>query len=415
MLFNRARAEAYMRACDLDVLIVTAPVSITYFTDYACWIDPLMKEYMMSPGASAHIGQAFAVYPQDGAPAFICSGALMAVNAIDLWVKDVRCYGASGADFSLPASELPPGEQRIYDLLTAAPSYATPAEALTAVITDRGLTSARIGFESDGVPVERYEAVCQLLPRADIRNCSNLIRLIRAVKTQDEIDMLARAAEISEVAAMEAFTLAANGKSIRPCIDHFRTRISEMGAEMDHFAYGYHGMGIATEPDRILKEDFVEYVDWGCVYGKCYSDTGTTLALRPLSNEMQRRFDALRACMDASAAAIRPGAKASEVRTPMLEVMTQHGLTDTFPHGHGLGLEVRGYPIIVPENGLRIRDDCIDVSSDLPLEKDMVVNLEAPLFMPGVGSLHIEESFLVTTDGSIPLVAQERRMPVIPG
>ncbi len=415
MLFNRVRAESYMRACGVDVLIATAPVSVTYFTDYACWIDPLMKEYMMSPGAPAHIGQAFAVYPKEGDPALICSGAPMAVNAINLWVKDLRCYGASGADFSLPTSELPTDEHRIYDLLAAAPSYVTAAEALAAVITDRGLASARIGFESDDVPGERYKAVCQALPRADFRNCSNLIRLIRAVKTRDEIDMLTRAAEISEVAAMEAFTLATTGKLIRPCIDHFRTRISELGADMDHFAYGYHGMGIATEPDYILREDFVEYVDWGCIYGKCYSDTGTTLALRPLSTEMQRRFDALRACMDVSTTVIRPGAKASEVSIPMKEVMTQHGITDTFPHGHGLGLEVRGYPIIVPDNGLRIRDDCIDVSSDLPLEEDMVVNLEAPLFMPGVGSLHIEESFLVTADGNRPLVAQERHMPVIPG
>jgi len=44
----------------------------------------------------------------------------------------------------------------------------------------------------------------------------------------------------------------------------------------------------------------------------------------------------------------------------------------------------------------------------------MVVNLEAPLFMAGVSSLHIEETYLVTSDGSRPLVAQERRRPVIP-
>jgi len=94
--------------------------------------------------------------------------------------------------------------------------------------------------------------------------------------------------------------------------------------------------------------------------------------------------------------------------------MERFGLKDMFPHGHGLGLEVRGYPIIVPDNGLAIKDDGLDVPSDLPLEENMVINLEAPLFMPGVGSLHIEESYVVTSNGYRELIPQARRQPVIP-
>ena len=47
MLFNTARAEAYMRLYHLDALMIaTSPINMTYFRDYALWIDPLMKEYM---------------------------------------------------------------------------------------------------------------------------------------------------------------------------------------------------------------------------------------------------------------------------------------------------------------------------------------------------------------------------------
>jgi len=35
------------------------------------------------------------------------------------------------------------------------------------------------------------------------------------------------------------------------------------------------------------------------------------------------------------------------------------------PYGHGLGLEIREYPILVANNGLRITDDCVDVRSEL--------------------------------------------------
>ncbi|MCZ6678027.1 MAG: hypothetical protein O7E52_12330 [Candidatus Poribacteria bacterium] len=45
MLFNRIRAVEYMQRYGVDVLVATSPVNITYFSDYACWLDPLFKEY----------------------------------------------------------------------------------------------------------------------------------------------------------------------------------------------------------------------------------------------------------------------------------------------------------------------------------------------------------------------------------
>jgi Xaa-Pro aminopeptidase len=63
---------------------------------------------------------------------------------------------------------------------------------------------------------------------------------------------------------------------------------------------------------------------------------------------------------------------------------------------------------------MRIKDDCVDVSADLTLEVDMVLNLETPIFMPGVGSLHVEQTFVVTSGGSRPLVPQDRETPFLP-
>ena len=94
--------------------------------------------------------------------------------------------------------------------------------------------------------------------------------------------------------------------------------------------------------------------------------------------------------------------------------LTDHDITASNPHGHGVGLEVRDYPIIVADNGLHIKDDCIDIPSDLLLEADMVINLEAPIFMPGVASLHLEETLIVTDSGCQPLTRQSRSTPFIP-
>ena len=109
-----------------------------------------------------------------------------------------------------------------------------------------------------------------------------------------------------------------------------------------------------------------------------------------------------------------PASRGSAVRGAMRQVLSGHELTASNPHGHGLGLELRDFPVLYPDNGLRLRDDCIDVPSDLPLEVDMVFNLDSAIFTAGVGSPHIERSFVVTPEGCRPLTAQDRSGPVQP-
>jgi len=403
----------YMSRCGLDVLVATSPVNITYFSDYFCWVDRLMKEYMMVPGGSSGLAQAYAVFPFEGEPALVIN-PLFAVNAADLWVRDLHIFGDAGLDDSLPPAVLSDSDQRVFDLLHTPQRHATPTDALFSILNERGLAAARIGLEMESLPVKTADLIAHALPQASINDCTNLIRLIRMVKTRDEIARLTSAAEINELAAMESLALARPGRPVADLIQHYRARVAESGADFDHFAFGVRGLGIATEPDYVLTDDDVLYVDFGCTYQQCFSDSGTTLAIHEPSGALIDRHAALHACVVAGVETIRPGAKASAVRAAMWQTLVEHGITASFPHGHGLGLEIRDYPIIVADNGLHIRDDCIDIPSDLPLETDMVVNLEAPIFMAGVGSLHIEQSFVVTAEGSQPLVPQNRTRPVQP-
>ena len=61
-----------------------------------------------------------------------------------------------------------------------------------------------------------------------------------------------------------------------------------------------------------------------------------------------------------------------------------------------------------------IRDRCVTVSSDVPIEENMVLNIEAPLSLAGVGSLHLEQSVIVEEDGYRHLAEQQRGQPVFP-
>ncbi|MGH2522450.1 MAG: M24 family metallopeptidase, partial [Anaerolineales bacterium] len=375
MLFNKPRAIEYMRRCGIEALVATSPVNITYFTNYYFWLDPMFREYWMSPGASSNLGQAYAVFPLEGEPALVVSPQ-QAVNAADLWVRDLHIYGETGLDDSLPPTALPGEAERLYDVLHGPRQNATPTEALLSILKARGLMGACLGVEMEGLTPPAKEALQGALPRAAVKDCSNLIRLIRAVKSPDEIERMARSAQINEEVGMESLVLARTGGPVADIVQHYRARVTELGADFDHFAYGYRGMGIATEPDYCLADDDVLFVDFGCNYRRYYSDTGTTLAMGSPAPILLERHAALRACMAAGMQAIGPGVKASAVHSAMWQALNAHGITASNPHGHGVGLEIRDYPIIMADNGLRLRDDCIDVPSDLPLEVNMVFNLE---------------------------------------
>ena len=416
MLFNKTRAREYMRCCGVDVLVATSPVNITYFSDYRCWIDPLFKAYMMAPGAPSdpEPTAAYAIFPLAGDPALVVSPTF-AVNASDLWVKDIHIFGDHGLDDSLPLGDLSDTKQRVFDILHRAQDNTTPTDALLSVLKRRGLTNARIGIEMEGLSPRAKAAIEAGLSGAQIKDCSNLIRLIRMVKTEDELSRLTRSAEISETAAMAALALARPRQPIADVIQYYRQQIAKAGADFDHFAFGMHGLGLATEPNYILSDDDILYVDFGCIYEGGFSDSGTTLAMHEPPAILIDRHKALQECVEAGVEEMTPGARASTAQAAMWETLNAHGITASSPHGHGLGLEVRDYPIIVANNGQRIDDDCVDLPSDLPLETGMVLNLEAMISMPGIGSLHIEKSFVVTPKGSRPLIPQDRTRPVQPG
>ncbi len=427
MLLNRSRAIDYMRDCGLDAIVATSSVNVQYLSDFHCWLTPLFREYMVSPGGPSRlIQQNFALLPLEGDPAVVVE-PYFAIDAAVTWVQDIRIAG--GGDFEEPgrhleeaggspagdgARGLPPRLLHTRAVIAggAAPS---PAQALAAAVQERGLADGRLGVELDGLADVVVAELRERLPRARLLDCTNLLRLVRAVKSTDEVARLERAAGAAEDAAAAAFQSAAVGSTLTELEAVYRARLGALGVDFDHFAFGPRGLGIASYSGYALAPGDALYADWGCLHAGYCSDTGTTLAVGELAPDLQQRFEATVASVQAGVDAVRPGVLASEVQRAMQASMAQDGVSATYPHGHGFGLEVRDYPILAPATGHPIRDDCIEVSSDLPLEEGMVFNLEAPVFILGRASVHTERSFVVTASGCRELVRQERQAPAVAG
>jgi Xaa-Pro dipeptidase len=410
-LFNSARAKRYMKDSGLEALVASSALNVRYFTGYACWLDPLFREYMINPGGSGELShRSYALCPLEGEMALVVK-SLMSVEAADLGIKDIRLYGDAGVEYSMLSSPVTNAEMRFLALLRGTPPDTTAIGALASALRDRGLADGKLGFEMEGLSSSVVDEIRRSLPRAELKDCSNLLRLVRAVKTPGEIALLVRAAEIAENSAREALGQAKVGGRANELVREFQTRVGAQGAAYDHFSFSLRGLGICSEPHYVFRSDDVLFIDYGCIVASYFSDTGTTLAFSDLSPELARRHTALHSAVAEGAKAMRPGTRSSSVQRVMANVVKENGITNSFPHGHGMGIEIRDYPVLVPPNNGEIRDECIAVNSDLLLEEGMVINLEAPLFMPTAGALQVEKTFLVTANGARELIVQDRSRP----
>jgi Xaa-Pro aminopeptidase len=401
-----------MQDCGVAALVATSPVNVRYVTGYWCWLDEVFQRYMVSPGGSdERVMVSLALLPVDGEPVLVVD-SLLALNAAGVAAEIVL---AGHAELEEPENGGPDGVpddlRAVYELLGRREAGETPADALVTAIRARGLAEAVLGVELSRIPVDVRERLERDLPRAQLRDCSNLLRLVRAVKAEAELVRLEQSARIAEQAAQASFARVQPGCTLGDLADEFRVAAAAQGADFDHYALGPRGLGITTERDVALTAGDAMYVDFGCNFEGYFSDSGTTLAIGEPGPALRRRFDALRATIAAGAETMRPGVRASAVQALMRETLAEHGITASYPHGHGFGLQVRDYPIVAPDNGSHVRDDCVDVPSDLTLEVGMVVNLEVPVFSRGSHSIHNEQSFVVTDGGSRPLTEQPRDAP----
>lgn len=413
-LTNVPRAMSFMDDTGLDAIVGCSQANVHYLSGYRCWIEPLFREWMVRPGGATRPSQtSFAILPRVGRPSLVVAATFVA-DALAGWVDDVRVWGALAHDETLSGVPLEPRLARLHEAQrTAAPDAIS---ALAAVLGDLGLADGCVGIDAEGIGREEIEQLRSALPRVEIRDCTSLLRLVRGVKSEAEIALLSRLAEINERCGTAVADSVRPGDSAGDTVHRFRELAATEGAEFDHCSPSIGGMSLSSRTVHRFSAGEVLCLDFGCCLDGYYSDTGITVALGDIAPPLRKRYSHLRdAILDVGLAALRPGVVASSVHDAMAEFLRERSITACFPHGHGIGLELRDYPILVPDTGLRLRDGCVDIPADLILEPGMVINLEVSLFAPGVAGLEVEITALVTERGSRQLVSQDRSQPVIAG
>lgn len=400
-----------MDRCGLEAIVATHWVNVLYLSDFFIWIQPPFKKYMLKPGAGDAPLPIFAIFPRQGNPAIVIDQSCE-LNAADSWIQDryvfgvPNCHEAPTEDESLsdPTSQMRFSRSR--------KRYDAALDALGACLTDRGLHDARLGIDLRPFPLEQHASLRAVFPQAALYDATELFRIMRMVKSKEELRLLRNAAIISENAAMRSLKTATFGCDIQEIVQSFRLAVAEGSADFDHFAFSRHGQGMATDVSWKLDQPDTMFIDFGCRYRHYYSDAGLTLTVGAPSPQDRTICRQLAECLEVARGAMKPGIYASDIQQKMSQRLNSFGLIGNFPHGHSIGIEIREHPILVPDEGQMLRDDCIDIATNLPLESDMVINLEAPMFALEGKAYQLEQTYVVTQSGAEPITTRALSEPI---
>jgi Xaa-Pro aminopeptidase len=248
----------------------------------------------------------------------------------------------------------------------------------------------RVQFEADVLPYLEWQRLSA--GAAELVPTVGLVDGIRAIKDDDEIAKIAKAARIADrgFEALTAETFV--GRSEREIAWRLRELLHAHGADELSFetivASGENGALPHAHPtDRIVERGTLVTVDWGVrVDGYC-SDCTRTVSTGGLPDRLREAYDVCLAAQKRACANIKAGMTGVEADALARDLIADSGFGENFGHGlgHGVGLAVHEAPRLSTE------------SADT-LAAGHIVTVEPGIYLEGLGGVRIEDLAVVRED-----------------
>jgi Xaa-Pro aminopeptidase len=417
MLANKERILEKMKEFNLDVIIASYPENVSYLADFQSHL-PYMYRFL---GV-----ESFALFAKsnDIAPALIISVVDVPWAArYPSWIEEVYTFG-SPFYIVCPEGALSAGETKYKEILDDHRKNAPSAgEAIAKALKEKGLQKGRIGLDEKYIYGETREQIVRALPHAKIVDAFELFKVIRMVKTPDELQRLKTVGILNERAVMMFIDHLGEGVPEEELTQKYLDGVAKEGAIFEFWntasgtqsAMNIMSQGHFYPPSAycLEKGDIIRY-DGGCIYNKYHADAGGCAVIGPPTKKQKATYNAIEAGVESAMELLRPGAVPSKIYQQTVTAVEKAGLKHysklaTFV-GHGIGIEARDYPIL--RSPVKAKSPFLPGSYDLPIEENMVINIEVPYRELGLGGFQVEYTLLVRQDGCEKLYAHERELVI---
>jgi Xaa-Pro aminopeptidase len=249
----------------------------------------------------------------------------------------------------------------------------------------------RVQFEADVLPYLEWQRLSA--GKAKLEPTSGIVDALRAVKDDEEIAALSRAARVAD-RALEALTAETwVGRSERELAWRLRELCHAHGADDQAFdsiiASGANGALPHAHPtDQIIDRGTLVTVDWGAKVDGYFSDCTRAFSTGGLPDKLREIYEVCLAAQKLACEGVKAGISGVEADAIARDQIEAAGYGANFGHGlgHGVGLAVHEAP--------RLSTESTDV-----LEAGNVVTIEPGIYLPGVGGVRIEDLAVVREDG----------------
>ena len=396
---------------DIDLLIASTPENVTYLSDTVSW----------APKVYSYSVDMFATYFRDNnlnSSMIVPSQEMTYVSASNTWINDFYTYGGKSALIQESEQVIESAEENTYLNLQNSDDkrFPTAVEALIASIKNNTTKKLRVAIDEDKMTHKSVLKLQEELDNCELIPSSDLLRLIRMVKTDNEISAMKAAADLNETACIKACNEIKIGMRE---LDIAEIYAQEVGKGLGkwlwfHFGSGRRSVGIFPPTEKKIQAGEMWKFDAGLSLNNYQADTGWGGVIGQPNAQQNMIWEATLIGYDSAMSVIKEGVRPSEIQNAMIKGTQDGGLTDhsgTFA-GHAIGLEMRELPYVLGNkkmvNSLYLPED-----TDIPLPENTVLCIENPCQIFGVGGTQIEQTIIVKKNGYELLTKQNRKLWII--
>lgn len=269
-------------------------------------------------------------------------------------------------------------------------------DALAKAAGDLDIADKTIGLELDSLPYAYYKTLADKFPHATFVNVSDLFIFSRSVKEPDEIERFRELCAVADAAFLAMSMIVNPGVSEKEMAQVFRKEVIASGicapSPWNMFACGVASAALCPPGERRVAENDCIKFDGG-VYGEFdfyTTDTSRGWIVGNVDPVLARLKDRLYEAQRRMLNAAKPGLPINELfRTgyEWVKAAFPSYVRGHMGHNISLGPQTAEAPLI-------------SASETRPLEPGMILAVEAPCYIEGVGGFNIEDMVLITDTGA---------------
>ncbi len=273
-----------------------------------------------------------------------------------------------------------------------------PAAMVKSILDDFNLPQNPRVAISDFTRGETVSNLQPLLPGATWLSATDLLRPLRLIKSQSDIDEMKEAGRITEAAFADTLSSLKLGMTELEIVEEVNYQLRKHGSLGQSFTTSLYNSG----PDhpllfgqrmaswqRALDPPVSILFDFGGIYqGWCY-DFGRTVFFGEPDEEAQRVYDLVMASQAAGIAALKAGESTTTATDRAArQVIEEAGYGEAFRHrlGHAIGMDVHEPPFLTE-------------GDETPLEEGMLFTIEPSIMQINDYSARVEDIVVARPGG----------------